>query len=928
MPKRKPIKIDIKKPPSEITFIPPDSILIPYPKEIRLKSCDEDSIMRFKKYIKDGINWTRQERKNNNPYARFPSEALAVNNIRIKVKEWRDNDYPNTTETTKYLLDFWFNYPRDKPFWFSQREAVETLIYLYEVEGIKNVSEIINKFGAFPIFGYEEYDKYPRYAFRMATGSGKTLTMALITVWSFFNYLYESNNYARFFLFVAPNIIVYDRLKRDIENLSIFNEFNLIPPDWKNDFKIQIITRDTFSDADRFPPPEDEGVIFITNIHQIGFQKTRRKKEDILESLIGIPNPGKDPYKATSIKLWDILINYPNIMILKDEAHHIHREESSWQKYIWELNKKLISKHNKGIFMELDFSATPKNERGELFPWIIVDFSLREALQTGIIKYPTKVDVKDAPPIKKGFKIEDLQPYIKVALDRWRKHKEKLKELGKKSVLFVMADETETAELIYEELLKEPDIDASNMLLIHSNLDEWKAKIKEKGKEIVSKIIIDGKEKELNKDLAVELVRNIDNPNNPIEVVVSVMMLNEGWDVRSVTVILGLRSYSSEREILPEQVIGRGLRKLFPNEGIDLERWINILEVVGPSNLLKVIDNLKKLEGIKIPEAPNKFFISFVPREDIAFKIPKGEFVSYVEEIDIEKIIEEIFSKLPNNVFNASEIEELKKIYEYEVVDLEGTTLDRGTIIGDLNIPIIKITKLARDLEELIPLPNSYALLMNKLEEYIEERLFDKKIELNERVIKFLIYKGWFNKIKNDILNIAKGTINNPVMSSKVEIDEFISLNDIDGFPWSRDFVDSDKSLFARITYDENENEIKIPSAPVDNNMEADFVRFLTRAEDVIHFIKNLRHVTKLGISYYDSRERKWRKFYPDFIVKAKDGYYLIETKGREEIQVPDKNISAKKWCEAISKATNEKWIYLYLREGDWTGKNKLSDLK
>jgi type III restriction enzyme len=165
-------------------------------------------------------------------------------------------------------------------------------------------------------------------------------------------------------------------------------------------------------------------------------------------------------------------------------------------------------------------------------------------------------------------------------------------------------------------------------------------------------------------------------------------------------------------------------------------------------------------------------------------------------------------------------------------------------------------------------------------------------------------------------------------MSSKVEIDEFISLNDIDGFPWSRDFVDSDKSLFARITYDENENEIKIPSAPVDNNMEADFVRFLTRAEDVIYFIKNLRHVTKLGISYYDSRERKWRKFYPDFIVKAKDGYYLIETKGREEIQVPDKNISAKKWCEAISKATNEKWEYLYLREGDWTGKNKLSDLK
>ena len=110
-------------------------------------------------------------------------------------------------------------------------------------------------------------DKYPRYAFRMATGSGKTLVMALLTVWSFFNYLYEDKEkYTRFFLFVAPNIIVYDRLRKDFEDLSIYEEFQLIPEEWKKDFKVQVITRDTFSDADRFPPPDEEGVIFVTNI--------------------------------------------------------------------------------------------------------------------------------------------------------------------------------------------------------------------------------------------------------------------------------------------------------------------------------------------------------------------------------------------------------------------------------------------------------------------------------------------------------------------------------------------------------------------------------------------------------------------------------------------------------------------------------------
>ena len=117
--------------------------------------------------------------------------------------------------------------------------------------------------------------------------------------------------------------------------------------------------------------------------------------------------------------------------------------------------------------------------------------------------------------------------------------------------------------------------------------------------------------------------------------------------------------------------------------------------------------------------------------------------------------------------------------------------------------------------------------------------------------------------------------VSNPVFSTEVESKQATKIEELEGFPWTKKFADSEKSLFVRIAY-EGDEEIRIPSSPVDNDMEADFVNFLTRAEDVISFIKNIPHIVGLKITYYDSRERKWRKFYPDFIVKTKYGYYLV----------------------------------------------------
>jgi len=923
---------EVREPPSEITFVSPDSLLEPYPETCRINAQDR---LRFKEYILNGVAWANEQRKSGKPYARFPSEALCVNSLRLEVKEWREKGYPDVTETTQFLLNFWFEYPRERILWFSQREAVETLVYLHEVKRLTKVTELIKQYGAFKLDGYSDYDRYPRYAFRMATGSGKTLVMALLSVWSFFNYLREDRGrFTRFFLFVAPNVIVYDRLRRDLENLAIFDEFHLIPEEWKKDFRVRVVTRDTFSDADRFPPPEDEGVIFVTNIHQIGFREgVQRQKEDIVGALFGAPDPGKDPYKASSIKLWEILNHYPGILILKDEAHHIHREESRWQNYLWDLHDTLKKRFSRGVFMELDFSATPKDERGALFPWIIVDFSLREALQTGIVKYPAKVILRDAPRIEGEFDLNKARPYIEAALDRWRKHREKLKELRRKSVLFIMADNIENAEAIYEELLKEHDITASNMILVHSELDEWKARMQVGSKTIVSKIRINGEEKELDRDLALKLVRELDEPDNPIEVISSVMMLNEGWDVRSVTVILGLRSYASKREVLPEQVIGRGLRKLFPNEGVDTERWVNVLEVVGPPKLLETLDQLEQMEGIRLPEAPTseKFFVSFNPRldapEDMRFEIPKAEIVSFVEDVDLKQIVGDLFGSLPQGVFQRSEVKEFRETYRYEVVSLSGRTLDRGEVETPFGVPVIPLYRLAEELEQIIPLPHAFSTILEALEEYVREKLFDGQVNIDEDVLRFLYSKGWYDQVKQDIKHQASHVLSNPSLASRAEIARKVRLEELEGFPWYRDFEDSEKSLLVRIAHD-SEEERRIPSCPVDNEMEADFVRFLDRARDVVSFLKNVPHVVRFRIVYYDTRGKKWRDFYPDFIVKTKEGFYLVETKGREEIQVPDKNAAAQQWCRAVSKATGMRWCYLYLQNGDWSGKESLQACK
>ena len=192
---------------------------------------------------------------------RRPSPIGIAQNLRRFVKEWRETDYPGASDTTRELLHHWF--ARDHStatgdggravfrYYFCQREAIETLIYLYEVRGVRGLARLMDEFagpdaetaarGVNP-----DDDRWARYAFKLATGAGKTKVMSLAMVWSYFHALRESESpLARHFVVVAPNLTVFERLREDFKPAQggpdIFNRDPLIPVAWRGDWNLTTV---------------------------------------------------------------------------------------------------------------------------------------------------------------------------------------------------------------------------------------------------------------------------------------------------------------------------------------------------------------------------------------------------------------------------------------------------------------------------------------------------------------------------------------------------------------------------------------------------------------------------------------------------------------------------------------------------------------
>jgi len=821
------------------------------------------------------------------PEQRRPSKAYLVNELRKAVYTWREKGYPGTTPTTKRLLQYWFNEDHlvnNEPFqfWFCQREAIETLIYVYEVMKKRNFIDMAREFGAGPIHGYDpSYDQYPLYAFKMATGSGKTYVMALSIVWQYFNHKKENRDdyTSKYLLIAGEKNVIYDRLTRDFKDGRIFRELPIIPPEWYEEFDLKVILKE---DPIHIIP---ESVLFLTNIQQLEERKSRKEEvEEYVDDVLVLEEVKRhDIYQENRIK--EVLTSCPNIMILKDEAHHIYSFEKAWKKILLKLHKNLVSQYGKGINMELDFSATPKTETGALFPWIIVDFTLKEAIEMNIVKLPLKGVVKGAEEIASKKAVERYKAWIDAGIRRWREYKEKLKPLSKKPILFFQCSDNREADEVFAYVNAIPDLQGK-VLLIHTDST--------------------GEIKKADIPKAREFAKTIDDPapeKNPYEAIVSTLMLNEGWDVRNVNVIVGLRPYTSKRKVLPEQVIGRGLRKMFPEEDANIDKSINVLEVIGPPGLIDILEELEAQEGIKFAEFDTEKSLNlttiFVDKNklDKDIEIPILSPRIFIREFQLDEV--EI-DKLPSlGIPLENKILEM----EYVAVDM----LKRVEVIKrkwDLPVPQDSKSVIAYYTDQILKqlkIGGAFASFYPLVKKYVIEKLFSEKVNLDDPRV---LYKLSSPGVQEQLIKLFVGAFKDlTFIEREPEKKDFIKLSDTKPFVWSKMVYPANRCIFNYV--------------PCDNDFEVEFAKFLDRAEDVIAFSKI---VPKIGffVEYRDS-DGNLRLYYPDFVILSdKNERLIVETKGREDIDVEHKDKRIKLWCEDATKLTKDKWSFKRINQEDF----------
>lgn len=822
------------------------------------------------------------------PEQRRPSKTYLANELRKAVYTWREQGYSGTTPTTKRLLQFWFkedHLVNKEPFefWFCQREAIETLIYVYEVMKKRNFIDMARDFGTGHIQVYDpSYDQYPLYAFKMATGSGKTYVMALSIVWQYFNHKKENKDdyTSKYLLIAGEKNVIYDRLTRDFKDGKIFRELPLIPPEWQEEFDLKVILKE---DPIHVIP---ESVLFLTNIQQLEERKNKKEEvEEYVDDVLVLEDVKKhDIYQENRIK--EVLTSCSNIMILKDEAHHIYNFEKAWKKILLDLNKNLASQYGKGINMELDFTATPKTEKGALFPWIIVDFSLKEAIEMNIVKLPLKGLVKGAEEIASKNAVERYRAWINAGIRRWREYRDELKSLSKKPVLFFQCPGNEEADEIFGYVNSAvPDL-KDKVLLIHTDST--------------------GEVKKADLSKAREFSRTIDDPDpqkNKYEAIVSTLMLNEGWDVRNVNVIVGLRSYTSKRKVLPEQVIGRGLRKMFPEEDANVEKSINVLEVIGPPGLMNILEELEAQEGIKFAEFDTGKSLNlttvFVDENklDKDIEIPILSPRIFIREFQLEEVQ---IDKLPSLAISLE-----NKILEMEYVAVD--MLKGAEVIKrkwDLPVPQDSKSVIAYYTDQILKqlkIGGAFATFYPLVKKYVVEKLFSEKVDLDDPRV---LYKLSSPEVQEQLIRLFVEAFKDMTfVEREPEREDFIKLSDTRPFVWSKMVYPANRSIFNYV--------------PCDNDFEVDFAKFLDRAEDVIAFSKI---VPKIGffVEYRDS-DGNLRLYYPDFVILSNNNELLIvETKGREDVDVKYKDKRIKLWCEDATKLTKSKWAFKRIDQEDF----------
>jgi len=588
-----------------------------------------------------------------------------------------------------------------------------------------------------------------------------------------------------------------------------------------------------------------------------------------------------------------IVRDVDELAVLNDEAHHIHDPSMAWFKSIEDIHHRLKQKGS-SLSLQVDVTATPRHNNGAIFVQTVADYPLVEAISQNVVKHPVLPDAPSRAKLVERQSVkytEKYADYLRLGVIEWRKNYAQHEKMGKKAILFVMTDDTRNCDDVAEFLEGTyPDLKGAVLVIHTKNNGEISESTSGKNKEEMDKLR--------------EQANSIDDAASPYKAIISVMVLKEGWDVRNVTTIVGLRAYASASNILPEQTLGRGLRKMYPGR---VEEYVS---VIGTNAFMDFVESIQA-EGVVLERKP--MGEGSAAKTPLVIEVDRENEKKDIEALDIEipvlspRVYREYKNLADLNVsamvhqrvpyLNFSEEQQREIVFkDVTTVEVTHTTIldtagvaDYHSVIGYFAQTIMKDLRLV----------SGYDVLYGKVKTFVQEELFDRPVALEDP-----------NTLRNlselaatkTLVETFKKAINALTVQQRgdAEIRDTIKLRE------TRPFVAKDqgylvprKSIFNRVIGD--------------NQFELDFARFLDDCTDVVSYAKNYFAVHfKLD---YVKADGDISNYYPDFIVKlSARELFIVETKGQEDLDVPEKMRRLAQWCQDVNRAqTRVKCDFVYV---------------
>lgn len=901
------------------------------------------------------------------------------------------------TPATKELLTFWFDKAhiemRYINFHQGQRQAILNTIYLHEVLGVKAVKDIYEniEFELLSEIDMAEFRKpkyeIPKYGIKMATGTGKTWVMHALLIWQYLNAKYEeqhSGRYSKNFLLVAPGLIVYERLldaylgkedengERSFETSDIYQFRDLfVPLNYREDV-FGFIQNNIAKKQEIGSKVTGDGLVAIANWHL--FMENEEEEEsntplddvgrvvrDIFPVRPGISGGNTlDTLDAQYLsgKEVEFLAGLQDLVVFNDEAHHIHENKSYGEvkEVEWQRSLNVIAKNKGSQFIQVDFSATPYDVTGSgqnrikhYFPHIIIDFDLKTAIRAGLVKtiaIDKRKELTDLPlefnAIRKNGKVIGLSDGQKMML---RAGLSKLHILEKNFVEFtvdkqgvsnkhpkmlVMSEDTSVTPFV-EEFLRSEGLGEEDVVRVDSNRkgevseEEWLG-IKQR-------------------------LFNIDKHEHP-KVIVSVLMLREGFDVNNICVIVPLRSSSAP--ILLEQTIGRGLRIMWREpefEDIKTENRRRLL--VEKKEPISYIDLLTIIE--------HPAFIQFYDellKEGLLGELdhdPKGgEILGDIIRVGLKENYREYDLSWPTIIKDADEelieheidINELEKFTAYEVKDLkkffakdgekfiseEMTVKTRfGDYVVDANLfksqsyneylqkivdcVVNRMARISQRKNKIFPaMQINNVLIAKTIDRYIREKLFgepfDPFIDNNWKILLLkngLITNHIVKEFGKAIFEMQQAVEPTDAKVNQSYFSEISELRMRENFS-----LPITKTIYERLPYPSNSG-----------GFEKDFMGYAESDGGVESIMKVNEYYHSFATILYIRTDGLMATYFPDFIVKTKDKLYIIETKADKDLKdenVRQKQLATLDWVKRLNTLEakdrmDREWAYILLGE-------------